>query len=470
MYSHRARGPVFAALLTGLFSFLSLSLNACVAGSEDLDDLSALVLSLPASERSGFESNQNALSQADYLDLVAFWAPQIYQDTDDSYYKGDYLTSFDYDGDYNGKNNWENLDNYATVPAYVYYTVSETLTHYFIGYYFFHPRDWHEWLTADEHENDLEGAILAVKKSTANGGKGELVAMETQAHGQFYQYSGVSGVSNGSDTVDGSVALDGTRPKVFLEAKGHGVYNCDSRCSSAPGGDGIVYSYGAQADAPAGGSGNWNSVINYDLIAMDSDGSANGRQGLWYRRNDICDTCTYGAWGKIRGDNHGTNKALAPWAWDDSDDGQSYVGDSSCDPAKFFDIHLNGSPFDSNFSHTYVNHIYRTHSVWIDQVRSDKNRDPWNGKSDIYVRVTAPGNPAGTDQVLNTKAFKKNSANTGSWYNYSYGAYNAEGEDNFGDTVKSHSFCRPGSPGVKIEVYDSDSDADDYMGGENPDR
>ena len=34
----------------------------------------------------------------------------------------------------------------------------------------------------------------------------------------------------------------------------------------------------------------------------------------------------------------------------------------------------------------------------------------------------------------------------------------------FGDTVRTHSFCRRGSPGISVAVYDSDSDDDDLMG------
>ncbi len=58
-----------------------------------------------------------------YFDLVAHWAPVIYQDTDSTYYKGDYITRFDFDDDWVGNNNWENLDNYDLIWAYVYYAV-----------------------------------------------------------------------------------------------------------------------------------------------------------------------------------------------------------------------------------------------------------------------------------------------------------------------------------------------------------
>ncbi len=229
-----------------------------------------------------------ALTQEDYRALAQYWTPRFYQDTDNTFYKGDYLTRFNYDGDYVGKNNWNNLAAYSTVSAYVYYAVSETDTHYFLHYGVFHPRDWDDsGLPGTQHENDFEGLSLVVQKG---GTCGSLVALETLAHDQFYQYAYAGGITNGSDTVDGTATLFGSHPRIFIEAKGHGIFNCDSRCTSAPGGDGIVYSEGGSVGSPSSGAGNWTSAYPYQLIAMDADGSLDGNQGFWYRRNDICDT------------------------------------------------------------------------------------------------------------------------------------------------------------------------------------
>src|SRR4051812_19412922 len=106
-------------------TLLSLALSACAADPEP-----TAVIEAPLS------------SQVMYLGLARNWAPRIHQDTDSTNYKADYITKFNFDGDYAGMNNWNNLDNYTTVPAYVYFAVSETLTHWFIHYAFFHPRDW----------------------------------------------------------------------------------------------------------------------------------------------------------------------------------------------------------------------------------------------------------------------------------------------------------------------------------------
>src|SRR5262245_15056619 len=69
-----------------------------------------------------------------HVEIARRFAPAFYQDTDASYPIGDLITLFNFDGDYNGKNNWESLEGLRSVPAYVYYAVSETASHYFLNY------------------------------------------------------------------------------------------------------------------------------------------------------------------------------------------------------------------------------------------------------------------------------------------------------------------------------------------------
>src|SRR4051812_11544281 len=55
----------------------------------------------------------------------------------------DYITSFDFDGDDDGSNNWDHAgDARYPLAAHAYYSVVETPSHWFITYQFFHPRDW----------------------------------------------------------------------------------------------------------------------------------------------------------------------------------------------------------------------------------------------------------------------------------------------------------------------------------------
>ncbi len=74
------------------------------------------------------------------------------------------------------------------LEAYIYHWVTETMTHWFIGYADFHPRDWSDDITAplDQHENDMEGCLLAIQKG--EGYYGQFILMITRAHEDLYSY------------------------------------------------------------------------------------------------------------------------------------------------------------------------------------------------------------------------------------------------------------------------------------------
>src|SRR5215813_4921957 len=92
-----------------------------------------------------------------YRKLASFHAPILFQDTEvrgqsqdegnnasvdqPIQRRGDFILRFDFDGDWNGLNNWANFakrppadKNKDTMArAYIYYSVVETETHYFIS-------------------------------------------------------------------------------------------------------------------------------------------------------------------------------------------------------------------------------------------------------------------------------------------------------------------------------------------------
>src|SRR5687768_12342519 len=114
----------------------------------------------------GCISPANALSAsvpADRAALALRWAPVHYQDTDPtgSHALGgaaDYISRYDFDGDLDGRNNWDRAGNGAyPLSAHGYYSVVETSTHWFIVFMFFHPRYWTDAFFDTEHENDAEG-------------------------------------------------------------------------------------------------------------------------------------------------------------------------------------------------------------------------------------------------------------------------------------------------------------------------
>ncbi|MCP4136469.1 MAG: hypothetical protein GY754_36205 [bacterium] len=421
--------------------------------------------SISAYDQNFYSSNMSE-QDLEYRPLAEYWAPRFYHDVDDTDYKSELMTKFNFDGDYKGNNNWESMDDYNMgddeLKTYVYYSVVETDNFYFIGYYTFHPRDWSNINTSlTSHENDLEGVLLSVKK-TGSGEFGTLISATSEAHDNFYQYKAPgAAVSNGTDDIDATLSLyDGHHPEMFIEAKGHGVYNWDG--SSAPGGDGVVYTVDSyEADSPVNCTGSWSNVYRYQLISMDN---STGDQGLWYRRNEIGNDNTFSKWGTFRGDTFKENSANMPWIWDDSNDGEVFSGDMMSDPAHFVDCQLNGSDL-SDMSHNYINNIYKTHSIKIIAVRSDSNRDSWGGKSDLFVQVTATGAGQGSDLLLDNRSWKRDDANKGTYYTFQYGANDADGETEYGDVIQSHYFSRYGTPSITVSVYDHDSwSGNDLMG------
>jgi hypothetical protein len=87
-------------------------------------------------------SQAKAGNQINEREVAARFAPTFYQALGDKP-RSDYITNFDFDGDWRGDNNWEHVDDKSfPLRAYIYYSVSETQTHFFVHYAVFHPRDY----------------------------------------------------------------------------------------------------------------------------------------------------------------------------------------------------------------------------------------------------------------------------------------------------------------------------------------
>ncbi len=97
----------------------------------------------------------------------------------------DFMVSINYDLDpgnvhtWKGLNNWEHADKLKHKPKHVLYAgiIAITENQFYLVYYFFHPRD-HKFLF--HHENDLEGALLAVDRKTQ-----QVIHVQALAHGLF---------------------------------------------------------------------------------------------------------------------------------------------------------------------------------------------------------------------------------------------------------------------------------------------
>ncbi len=283
-------------------------------------------------------------------ELALRWAPIHYQDTDSSNYDADYLSAVDFDGDWDMLNNWEHQDdNPSWLKGAVSYSVVETSTHWFIVYAFFHPRDWTD--APDpfdnlQHENDMEGVLLTVRKDGST--YGTLDAMVTVAHDNFYSYVPAgSAYSSGRESVDGSVRLRTynayAHPTTRQEAKGHGAYAWGG--GSFPGDDGIIYYPSTGADAPSGGN---DRSVSYRLVGVFD------AAGMWARR---ANSITFASFGTFRGNNGEDNAANAPWGWDDHNDGSDLPrGLLATDPAHLVSAYFAG---EGTFSRSYTRNSYQ---------------------------------------------------------------------------------------------------------------
>ncbi|MFC6014799.1 hypothetical protein ACFP2T_01110 [Plantactinospora solaniradicis] len=278
-----------------------------------------------------------AVSRAE---LALRWAPIHYQDVDatGSHALGgrsDYITKVDFDGDLNGRNNWDRAGQAgASFAAHAYYSVLETSTHWYITYLFFHPRDWtdHPFFET-EHENDGEGVLFAIERDGST--YGVLRSAVSVAHSNFYSYAPAGSTwSGGRENIDGTLQLQASPHDSFLhpvtaqEAQGHGLkaypqYNIN--------GDGLVYYPSTVAETPSDGN---DRDVRYALVDVFASG------GLWAQR---ANANLFANLGTFAGDDTGdcgvgtfdcsTNSANAPWGWDDADDLPGR-GEIATDPAK----------------------------------------------------------------------------------------------------------------------------------------
>jgi hypothetical protein len=285
----------------------------------------------------GSESSAlSATSAADRTAIAQRWAPIHHQDVDQtgSHALGgasDYVTRIDYDGDWTGRNDWDNAGRFA-LAAHAYHSVVETASHWFIVYMFFHPRDWTDSPFDTEHENDAEGVLLVVARDGST--YGSLQAAVTVAHTDFFSFV-PSGSPFGAnhESIDGTLSVgawDGApHPITAQQAKGHGLKAWPAYQIQ---GDGVIYfPTTTTAEVPSGPD---DRQVLYKLVDIFEAG------GLWSRRND---TALFASYGSFAGDTSGgcgsfpfvctSNSANAPWGWDDHDDGPGR-GELATDPAK----------------------------------------------------------------------------------------------------------------------------------------
>ncbi|MBS1808239.1 MAG: hypothetical protein JST84_08620 [Acidobacteria bacterium] len=326
--------------------------------------------------------------------IAAQFAPVIYQGLGDQP-RFDYITNFDFDGDWKGDNNWVNAGG-KTYPlrAYVYFSVIETATHYFVHYAAFHPRDYKGGLgkstlldvlikegvrragkdptgLADDvalsHENDLEGCLVVAEKHGDDLSQAVVQYVETMAHNRYIK------LRPANTSAGAVVQMTAQHPQLFAEPKGHGItqyIGSREQLKNSPRGT-LVYSYIGNAENPETMRGD---AVGYDLVPMyetlwqkaqagenDTFGEAADFQDfkVEMRKLDGSNTDIERKIGKIGAAFRGTvgfkNKARPPWGWFDDTEKDRPRGEWFFHPAAVIARHFN---LDQNFALAYLYHPY----------------------------------------------------------------------------------------------------------------
>ena len=286
-----------------------------------------------------------AIGKVEYRALAEHYAPVIYQEAHSVVL--DSITRFDFDGDWNGANNWRNAYLYD-LPGYVYYAIIESTKHYFITYAFYHVRDYtarpfEGFAPKTEHENDMEGCTLTIEKDQTRWGKP--VMLETLAHDHFYIYENphYRRINAGNAPIDGSIVFlkqeDEThhyQPALYIEPEGHGVKAAPNEVTESnfehPG---MIYRFtGRGAELP---QSNTDPDVSYELVSIE--------ETLWAKRNEVGNSslyCCTESYALPNGQNAsigcsfngpiGSCSAKPPWGWDQANDGPIRKGDWFRDP------------------------------------------------------------------------------------------------------------------------------------------
>ncbi|MBP6385267.1 MAG: hypothetical protein KA327_01475 [Pseudarcicella sp.] len=244
-------------------------------------------------------SQRVAATAISSYDLAQNYAPIITQDVDvtggicsNSSRTGsaDWIAPVNYDGDWKGLNNWDNLTNGRSsgkLKGVLYYNTASTSTHWYILYSVFHPRDWTDFLCdLDSHENDMEGILVCASRGGING----------QSFGAIEYVSTIFHTSN-KNYKNSELLYKNGKIQMFIESKGHGIRKYES--SSDQDGSHIEYALGINNLQPVG------TTASYKLVSLLE---------IWNNRTQtdlFVDKKTF------KGDNYKDNAANAPWAWGD---------------------------------------------------------------------------------------------------------------------------------------------------------
>jgi hypothetical protein len=283
---------------------------------------------------------------ASHEDLARHYAPVVRQGAASDQ---DYITAADLDGDWIGNNNWQNQPT-GDRTAYVYYSVIETETHWYLFYSLFHPRDYTQKPCAESdgcHENDMESVQVVVVKDGSSFGRP--VALETLAHGHIYLYRFDDSIKRGALRVRGRVTQEESHPIVWVETYGHGIHGKRRRLRPST----VVYRVGDVAEVPDGLD---DEHVAYQLVSIYDT--------LWQHRDEVGPDQAFDQPFDYRGhllpysfdgDDWGEDKANTPWGYNQEIGDTLSRGDWFLDPARAVAFH---ATLEGAFSTRYLHNPF----------------------------------------------------------------------------------------------------------------
>lgn len=228
------------------------------------------------------------ISAAAGRNIITQWAPIIYQvdRSDGLTAQQNIFTLVNFDRDWRLNNNWYNLRFYP-LDRVMYYSLLESDTHYFIGYYQYYPRH----IGSGEHEHDMSGVLLAVGKTS--DGAGRLDMLVTYSNNKWQNWDG------------SQVLMEEGNPVLTISAATHeiaasGKHNRLLRT------DGIHVIASAENLIKAGDNKaqQGGSHTGYRLVSLTQ---------LWDHCQEIGQGRVFARWGYF--DSYNAVKVTAPWIW-----------------------------------------------------------------------------------------------------------------------------------------------------------
>jgi len=328
-----------------------------------------------------------------YLEIAKKFAPIIYQGIEGDGFS-DLITNFNYDGNWIGNDNWDNLDKFKnSLKPYIYYSILETEDYYYINYDIFHPRDWKGGLITKtilgfvklliayieptqnlrlvqlSHENDLEGLVVMVKKGIEPITEDRVEYINIFSHDAFKQFQSENNFTSSFPIFQ----IENRRPVLYIEPKGHGISPYPMKENIKY----IKYEFNENKNQNIA-----KNTITYDLLPVFDEfwqRAINGNKEMFANfdsfNNFIIEAKVNGQkinimknFGKIGtdfyGDNGVNNAATAPWGWREIVYSKIYginlgndfvIGEWFFNPAKFLKNKYNLS---KDISETYLFHPY----------------------------------------------------------------------------------------------------------------